>query len=220
MSHVIVVFSDDLQAKKAVHRVAAEFNCVVVDSASSSPEGVVAVVTELSGDLDPVEFVKMVRSQWPMVLICGFLAKVDKDVWTRAERSGFDMVVTKGSLVPTLRGKLRRSFEGGERRKFAICESSAIAGRLGLVAQMEDSPFGDLALWRVGGSLACLVDRCPHAGARLSEGEVEEGIVTCPAHGSRFELLSGERVRGPADTDALRLDVVEENGRVWVVERL
>ncbi len=44
----------------------------------------------------------------------------------------------------------------------------------------------------------CLDARCTHAGAPLEEGELENGILTCPWHGSRFNIETGGVVRGPA----------------------
>jgi nitrite reductase/ring-hydroxylating ferredoxin subunit/uncharacterized membrane protein len=41
-------------------------------------------------------------------------------------------------------------------------------------------------------------DRCSHRGAPLSDGEIAHGCVTCPWHGSRFDLSSGAVRRGPA----------------------
>jgi nitrite reductase/ring-hydroxylating ferredoxin subunit/uncharacterized membrane protein len=43
-----------------------------------------------------------------------------------------------------------------------------------------------------------IADRCSHRGAPLSDGQVAEGCVTCPWHGSRFSLATGEVRRGPA----------------------
>ena len=43
-----------------------------------------------------------------------------------------------------------------------------------------------------------LADRCSHRGGPLSEGTLDAGCVTCPWHGSRFELVSGVPTRGPA----------------------
>jgi len=45
----------------------------------------------------------------------------------------------------------------------------------------------------------CLEARCTHAGAPLAEGEVENGVLQCPWHGSRFKIDTGEVVRGPAE---------------------
>jgi 3-phenylpropionate/trans-cinnamate dioxygenase ferredoxin subunit len=38
-------------------------------------------------------------------------------------------------------------------------------------------------------------NRCPHMGAKLSSGSLEGTIVTCPRHGSQFDLRNGHVVR-------------------------
>ncbi|HET9076723.1 MAG TPA: Rieske (2Fe-2S) protein [Acidimicrobiales bacterium] len=43
-----------------------------------------------------------------------------------------------------------------------------------------------------------LAERCSHRGGPLSEGEVGDGCVTCPWHGSRFDLATGAVRQGPA----------------------
>jgi nitrite reductase/ring-hydroxylating ferredoxin subunit len=48
------------------------------------------------------------------------------------------------------------------------------------------------------GRLFCLQGRCTHAGAPLSEGTIEDDILTCPWHGSKFRITNGEVIRGPA----------------------
>jgi nitrite reductase/ring-hydroxylating ferredoxin subunit len=53
-------------------------------------------------------------------------------------------------------------------------------------------------LYRSRGALHALDDVCSHAGALLSRGEVGDSCVTCPWHGSRFDLESGQVTRGPA----------------------
>ena len=44
----------------------------------------------------------------------------------------------------------------------------------------------------------CLDARCTHAGAPLAEGELENGVLQCPWHGSRFNIKNGLVIRGPA----------------------
>ena len=39
---------------------------------------------------------------------------------------------------------------------------------------------------------------CPHRGCPLAEGEVEEFLVTCPCHGSQFDIRTGAVVMPPA----------------------
>lgn len=51
---------------------------------------------------------------------------------------------------------------------------------------------------RQGAGVRVLADRCSHRGGPLSEGEVADGCVTCPWHGSRFDLATGAVQQGPA----------------------
>ena len=38
-------------------------------------------------------------------------------------------------------------------------------------------------------------NRCPHMGGKLSQGKLEGAVVTCPRHGSQFDLTDGRVVR-------------------------
>ena len=49
-----------------------------------------------------------------------------------------------------------------------------------------------------GGSLYAFDDACTHMGCSLGEGKLEGTIVTCPCHGSQFDVTSGAVIRGPA----------------------
>ena len=40
--------------------------------------------------------------------------------------------------------------------------------------------------------------RCPHRGAPMDEGEVRDGCITCPWHGSVFRVDDGALVQGPS----------------------
>jgi nitrite reductase/ring-hydroxylating ferredoxin subunit/uncharacterized membrane protein len=51
---------------------------------------------------------------------------------------------------------------------------------------------------RVDGEIHAISNRCSHRGGPLDEGELEDGCVTCPLHGSIFRLADGGVVRGPA----------------------
>ena len=50
------------------------------------------------------------------------------------------------------------------------------------------------------GQLYCLQGRCAHAGAPLVEGSIEDDILTCPWHGSKFRITDGQLIKGPAKT--------------------
>jgi phenylpropionate dioxygenase-like ring-hydroxylating dioxygenase large terminal subunit len=56
----------------------------------------------------------------------------------------------------------------------------------------------DLVLWRdEAGAAHAWPDRCPHRGARLSMGRVEDGRLECPYHGWQFDA-GGQCTRVPA----------------------
>jgi len=38
-------------------------------------------------------------------------------------------------------------------------------------------------------------NRCPHMGGKLSQGKLERTVVSCPRHGSQFDLTNGRVVR-------------------------
>ena len=57
-----------------------------------------------------------------------------------------------------------------------------------------------MLLARADGGLRALANTCTHAGGPLDEGELADGCVTCPWHGSTFRLDDGSVVRGPAST--------------------
>ncbi|MGL6072724.1 MAG: Rieske (2Fe-2S) protein [Fimbriiglobus sp.] len=75
------------------------------------------------------------------------------------------------------------------------------------VATLEDLPEGsaavvqlqgqDVALIHDGGNVYAVEDRCPHAGASLSGGHVENGTITCPWHYWCFKLDTGEYCNMP-----------------------
>jgi nitrite reductase/ring-hydroxylating ferredoxin subunit/uncharacterized membrane protein len=49
-----------------------------------------------------------------------------------------------------------------------------------------------------GGAVHVLADRCSHMAGPLSQGEIVDGCVRCPWHGSVFRLSDGWNVGGPA----------------------
>jgi nitrite reductase/ring-hydroxylating ferredoxin subunit len=48
------------------------------------------------------------------------------------------------------------------------------------------------------GDLYAFDDRCTHMGCSLANGELNGTTVTCPCHGSKFDVTSGAVIRGPA----------------------
>jgi nitrite reductase/ring-hydroxylating ferredoxin subunit len=66
-------------------------------------------------------------------------------------------------------------------------------------------------------------NQCTHQGAGLDKGVVKIAgsvkTVTCPAHGSTFNLETGKVMRPPASKPVPVYDVKVEDGRVFIRER-
>jgi len=66
------------------------------------------------------------------------------------------------------------------------------------------------------GSVYALDARCSHMGGPLDEGEVDDGCIRCPWHGSTFRLSNGSVVRAPATAPQPRYETRVLDGRVQV----
>ena len=49
----------------------------------------------------------------------------------------------------------------------------------------------EVLLARVGDNYYAVDNRCPHMGGKLSQGMLNGTVITCPRHGSQFELQDG-----------------------------
>lgn len=59
----------------------------------------------------------------------------------------------------------------------------------------------DLVAWRSSdGQLRVWDDRCPHRGAKLSQGQIQGNTLICPYHGLAYET-TGQCVHIPAHPD-------------------
>lgn len=75
------------------------------------------------------------------------------------------------------------------------------------VCQVGDLTQGEGRTFKVDGRLVAVFhtaagffaidDMCPHMGASLADGHVENGIVTCPWHAWRFRLQDGAWADSP-----------------------
>ena len=55
-----------------------------------------------------------------------------------------------------------------------------------------------LAVANLGGALYAFGDLCPHRQCSLADGVLDGAVITCPCHGSQFDVTTGARLRGPA----------------------
>ena len=218
--NLVVVATDPLSLRN-VTRLAAAMDLDLVQLPSPDQlagiEAPVAVVidVELEGAMAAVTETK---ERWPLTMVVGLVSLPGGDIWNRAEQAGCDLVTTRGAVTKLVPPRLARWIEAPGGRRIRLFAVSDIAGRLGVVERLDDPLVGPLAVYHVGGDIRVVEDVCPHAGALLSYGEmnVDDGVVTCPEHGSRFDTSSGERVRGPADDGIRNFRVVVEDGQAFV----
>jgi nitrite reductase/ring-hydroxylating ferredoxin subunit len=85
-------------------------------------------------------------------------------------------------------------------RAHAMAEYVTVA-KVGSIAEGQGETFtvGErlVAVFCSGGEYYAIDDLCPHMGASLGAGEVEEGVVTCPWHAWRFNVCNGAWADNP-----------------------
>ncbi|WP_017300825.1 Rieske (2Fe-2S) protein [Nodosilinea nodulosa] len=47
---------------------------------------------------------------------------------------------------------------------------------------------------KVGDKYCSVANKCPHLGLPMAKGKLENGTITCPFHGSKFEMCTGKNV--------------------------
>ena len=92
-----------------------------------------------------------------------------------------------------------------------------------LVARIEDIPLLEgrttsidgrrIAVFRLLTGFAAIDAHCPHAAGPLADGIVADSCVTCPLHGRRFDLMTGES--NAAETVTVH-EVRVEGQSLWI----
>jgi nitrite reductase/ring-hydroxylating ferredoxin subunit len=94
------------------------------------------------------------------------------------------------------------------------------------VASLTDVPPGEMllvdvngaevALANVNGTIYAIGDECTHMGGRLSQGLLEDTVVTCPLHSGQFDVATGAVVSEPPDEPVACYRVEVNNGEIFV----
>ena len=94
------------------------------------------------------------------------------------------------------------------------------------VAETKDVQASQMIAAEVNGEKVCIANVegryyaignvCTHMGGPLAEGKLEEHVVQCPWHGSRFDIRTGEVVRPPAIRPEPTYEVKEENNNILI----
>lgn len=76
-----------------------------------------------------------------------------------------------------------------------VCALEDLSTSRGLAVRVGGK---DVALFRVNGAVHALENSCRHAGASLAGGKLCGKVVTCPAHGWRYDVTTGSVVVAPS----------------------
>jgi nitrite reductase/ring-hydroxylating ferredoxin subunit/uncharacterized membrane protein len=114
---------------------------------------------------------------------------------------GGDLVFRAGNQVD------RHAFDSASAKWKDLDVTAVPAGKLVKAKAGNDT----LVLYREveGDPISAFHAVCSHAGGPLDRGEIVDGCVQCPWHGSRFDLETGEVRQGPAVYDQPRFEVRE-----------
>jgi 3-phenylpropionate/trans-cinnamate dioxygenase ferredoxin subunit len=95
--------------------------------------------------------------------------------------------------------------------KVAMVDEVSTGGRKSIIVDNTS-----VLLLRIGDQYYAIEDVCTHDGQPLTDGPLEENLITCPRHGAKFDVTTGKAVCMPA-TEAVATYAVEIRGdEVWV----
>ncbi len=71
-------------------------------------------------------------------------------------------------------------------------------------------------LANVDGNYYAIHNICTHKGCTLSKGRLNGNIVTCPCHGSQFDVTNGHVMHGPAQKPEQAYSVVVQDNDIII----
>ena len=96
-----------------------------------------------------------------------------------------------------------------------------------IVAKVGEIPLGQgktcvvgeklVAVFNLAGRYYAINDLCPHMGASLADGQVEDGVVACPWHAWRYRVTDGtwcDNPRVKTDSSEVRVQGDEIQVRI------
>lgn len=143
------------------------------------------------------------------LLIVGFL------VITAGAYIGGDIVFVLGNMVS------RHAFRGAGTKwvRLDTGDLTDLATLPHATPTKARAGINDLLLVRIGTTIHALHAVCSHAGGPLPQGEIVDGCIECPWHGSRFRLDNGQVTQGPALYDQPTYEIRAAEGGGYEVRR-
>jgi nitrite reductase/ring-hydroxylating ferredoxin subunit len=109
----------------------------------------------------------------------------------------------------------RTAFESPRDRYAPVCGEEELNGGKLVGVELEGESVV-VSRSEETGEVCAIAATCSHLGGPLDEGERDGDTVTCPWHGSRFDLCSGEVRGGPAVYPQPRYETRVRSGKVEI----
>lgn len=98
-----------------------------------------------------------------------------------------------------------------------VCKLSDLKEKIGQRFFVDDV---DVALFRIGDEVFALSNMCIHQKAAIIyDGYIEDGFVTCPAHGWQFDLQTGRVPSGIKGLDKYEVKIVNDDVYIKVFKK-
>jgi 3-phenylpropionate/trans-cinnamate dioxygenase ferredoxin component len=94
----------------------------------------------------------------------------------RLYKSGLDTAIRGGCMGNYVKAVNVNDLKDGEKKKITL-------------------EGHDIMLARLGNKYYAVANRCPHLGGNLSHGTLEGTVITCPLHGSQYDITTGKVIR-------------------------
>ena len=215
----LVLKAENILLKKHLQRQASRLGLRFDELIESTQVAPIILVAELEQP-GVLEEISSWKEKWPECFVALSVTDPDKELWIAAETAGADLVANRGALPRLIYDRLRHLEQGTMLVKKKVLEKAkpVMNKGEGLIGRLPDSTEDPIAVFKWKDQVCAVRDICPHAGFSLADGvfDPENGSITCPEHGSRFQVCSGERLRGPADYPLKKYRAFETAGEIIV----
>jgi ethylbenzene dioxygenase ferredoxin subunit len=97
--------------------------------------------------------------------------------------------------------------------KILLCPREALAS--GEKLKVASADVGDICVYNLDGEYFATADLCTHATASLAEGDIEDGLITCPVHWGQFDIRTGQAVTFPCERHLRTYRVIVTDKEVY-----
>lgn len=182
-----------------------ESKVTLVFEVSGQEDCLVIALTEKNVCIRPLESLDLHKIEYYKIKVKGHLLKSFADQVISFDDLSFSRLIQIEQSDDGYDYRLVRALKAYHDQSLARFVDSVLDGTEQF---LEPTGFFDT---KVGGDTFRIADRCPHQGARLNPECVDEQgrYVTCPLHGWKFDLATGECVRGDSRAN-LVTSILEE----------